>query len=68
MMVVSTGRRNTGGHLAINNDDGLPKRSPNRFQRLPRNQLSHNTIFSAAPYHYEVTNLSSCILYLFPLR
>jgi hypothetical protein len=22
--------------LAINNDDGLPKRSPNRFRRLPR--------------------------------
>jgi len=34
----------------------------------PRNQLSHNTIFSAAPHHYEVTDLSSYTLYLFPLR
>jgi hypothetical protein len=24
-----------GGLLAINNDDGLPKRSPNRFRQLP---------------------------------
>ena len=47
--VVSTGRRNTGGQLAINNDDGLPNARPIAFGDSPRNQLSHNTIFSAAP-------------------
>jgi len=66
--VVSTGRRNTGGQLAINTYDGLPNARPIAFGDSPRNQLSHNTIFSAAPYHYEVTDLSSYTLYLFPLR
>src|SRR5665811_709080 len=47
--VVSTGRRNTGGQLAINTDDGLPNARPIAFGDSPRNQLSHNTIFSAAP-------------------
>jgi hypothetical protein len=46
--VISTGRRNTGGRLAINNDDGLPNVRPIAFRDSPRNQLSHNTIFSAA--------------------
>src|SRR5664280_3781745 len=63
--VVSTGRRNTGGQLAINTYDGLPNARPIAFGDSPRNQLSHNTIFSAAPYHYEVTDLSSYTLYLF---
>jgi hypothetical protein len=47
--VVSTGRRNTEGQLAINTDDGLPNARPIAFGDSPRNQLSHNTIFSAAP-------------------
>jgi len=38
-----------GGQLAINNDDGLPNARPIAFGDSPRNQLSHNTIFSAAP-------------------
>jgi hypothetical protein len=46
--VVSTGRRNTGGQQAINNDGGLPNARPIVFSDCPRNQLSHNTIFSAA--------------------
>jgi hypothetical protein len=67
--VVSTGRRNTGGQLAINNDDGLPNARPIAFGDFPRNQLSHTTLFSLPPpYHYEVTDLSSYTLYLFPLR
>src|ERR1035437_5669134 len=57
-----------GGQLAINTDDGLPNARPIAFGDSPRNQLSHNTIFSAAPCHYEVTDLSSYTLYLFPLR
>jgi hypothetical protein len=48
-VAVSTGRRNTGGQLAINNDDGLPNAHQIAFGDFPRNQLSHNTIFSAAP-------------------
>jgi len=48
-VVVSTGRRNTGGQLAINNDDGLPNARQIALGDFPRNQLSHNTIFSAAP-------------------
>src|ERR1019366_5179184 len=47
--VVATGRRNTGGQLAINNDDGLPNARQVAFGDSPRNQLSHNTIFSATP-------------------
>src|SRR5450755_5178762 len=47
-VVVSTGRRNTGGQLAINNDDGLPNARPIAFNELLRNQLSHNVIFSFA--------------------
>jgi len=46
--VISTGRRNTGGPLAINNDDGLPNGRPIAFSESLRNQLSHNVIFSAA--------------------
>src|SRR5450631_2313340 len=57
-----------GGQLAINTNDGLPNARPIAFGDSPRNQLSHNTIFSAAPYHYEITDLSSYTLYLFPLR
>jgi len=38
-----------GGQLAINTDDGLPNARPIAFGDSPRNQLSHNTIFSAAP-------------------
>src|SRR5450631_2308267 len=45
--VVSTGRRNTGGQQAISNDDGLPNVRPIAFSDCPRNQPSHNTIFSA---------------------
>jgi hypothetical protein len=37
------------GQLAINNDDGLPNARQIAFGDFPRNQLSHNTIFSAAP-------------------
>jgi hypothetical protein len=44
----STGRRNTRGQLAINNDDGLPNARPNAFSESIRNQLSHNVICSAA--------------------
>jgi hypothetical protein len=46
--VISTGRRNTGGQLAKSNDDGLPNARPIVFSESLRNQLSHNTIFSAA--------------------
>ena len=50
--VISTGRRNTrrntGGQLAINSDDGLPNARPIAFSEPLRNQLSHNAIFSAA--------------------
>src|ERR1039458_3641591 len=35
--VVSTGRRNTGGQLAINNDDGLPNAHQIAFGDFPRN-------------------------------
>jgi len=45
--VISTGRRNTGGQQAINNDDGLPNARPIAFSDCPRNQPSHNTICSA---------------------
>jgi len=41
---------------------------PIAFGDSPLNQLSHNTIFSAAPYQYDVTDLSSYTPYLFPLR
>jgi hypothetical protein len=47
-LVISTRRRNTGGQLAINNDDGLPNGRPIAFSEPLRNQLSHNAIFSAA--------------------
>ena len=56
------------GQLAINAYDGLPNARPIVFGNSPRNQLSHNTIFSAAPCQHEVTDLSSYTLYLFPLR
>ena len=49
-IVVSTGRRNTGAQLAINNDDGLPNACQIAFGDFPRNQLFHNTIFSARPH------------------
>ena len=62
--MVSTGRRNTGAQLAINNDDGLPNARQIAFGDFPRNQLSHNTIFSAAPIPL-LTDLSSYTLYLF---
>ena len=55
------------GQLAINAYDGLIA-GPIVFGNSPRNQLSHNTIFSAAPCQHEVTDLSSYTLYLFPLR
>jgi len=48
LSVISTGRRNTGGQLAINNNDGLPNARPIAFSESLRNQLSHNVIFSAA--------------------
>jgi hypothetical protein len=48
LSVISTGRRNTGGQLAINNDDGLPNGRPIAFSEPLRNQLFHNAIFSAA--------------------
>jgi hypothetical protein len=48
MAVISTGRRNTGSQLAINNDDGSPNARPIAFSESLRNQLSHNVIFSAA--------------------
>ena len=48
MTVISTGRRNIGGQLAINNDDGLPNARPIAFSEPLRNQLSHNAIFSVA--------------------
>jgi hypothetical protein len=35
------------GELAINNDDCSPNVRPIAFSDSPRNQLSHNTIFSA---------------------
>ena len=44
----STGRRNTRGQMAINNDDGLPNTRPIAFSESHRNQLSHNDIFFAA--------------------
>ena len=47
-VVISTGRRNTGGQPAINNSDGLPNVRPIAFSESLRNQLSHNVIFSAA--------------------
>jgi len=43
----STGRRDTRGQLAINNDDGLPNARPNAFSESIRNQLSRNVICSA---------------------
>ena len=46
--LISTSRRNTGGQLAINNDDGLANARPIAFSESLRNQLSHNVIFSAA--------------------
>src|SRR5674476_398877 len=46
--VVSTGRRNTGGQLAINNDDGLPNARPIALSDSPLCQRSHNSVFSAA--------------------
>ena len=39
-----------GGQLAINTNDSLPNARPIAFGDSPRNQLSHNTIFSAAPH------------------
>ena len=48
LSVISTGRRNTGGQLAINNDDGLPNARPIAFSEPLRSQLSHNAIFSVA--------------------
>jgi len=66
--VVSTGRRNTGGQLAIKTDDGLPNARQIAFGDSLRNQLSHNTISLPPPCHYEITDLSSYTLYLFPLR
>ena len=44
----STGRRNTRGQAAINNDDGLPNTRPIAFSESRRNQLSRNDIFFAA--------------------
>ena len=44
----STGRRNTMGQMAINNDDRLPNARPNAFSETLRNQLSHAVICSAA--------------------
>jgi len=38
--VVSTGRRNTGGQLAINTDDGLPNARPIAFGDSPRNKMT----------------------------
>ena len=46
--VISTGRRNTGGELQINKDDGLPNARPIAFSEPLRSQLSHNAIFSVA--------------------
>ena len=44
----STGRRNTRGQAAIDNDDGLPNTRPIAFSKSRRNQLSHNDIFFVA--------------------
>src|SRR6516225_9495937 len=65
--VVSTGRRNTGANFAINDDTTCQNIRLIAFDDPSRNQLFHNTIFSAAPNHYDVTNLSSYTPYLFPL-
>ena len=48
LQVISTGRRNTGGQLPMNNDEGLPNARPIAFNVSLHNQLSHNVIFSAA--------------------
>jgi hypothetical protein len=66
--VVSTGRRNTGDQLAINNDDGLPNARPMAVG-APLATNYPTTPFSLPHSHqHEVTDLSSYTLNLFPLR
>ena len=56
----STGRRNTRGQLAINNDDGLPNRSPKCFQRISPQPAIPITGFALPPsYHQEISDLSA---------
>ena len=57
--MVSTGRRNTGGQLAINNDDGLPNGRPIAFSE-PSATSYPTTQFSLPPsYHHEISDLSA---------
>ena len=57
--VISTGRRNTGGLLAINNDDGLPNARPIAFSASPATSYP-TTQFSLPPsYHHEISDLSA---------
>ena len=46
--------------LAINNDDGLPNRSPKCFQRVPPQPAIPITGFALPPsYHHEISHLSA---------
>jgi hypothetical protein len=46
--------------LAINNDDGLPNRSPKCFQRVPPQPAIPITGFALPPsYHQEISDLSA---------
>ena len=46
--------------LAINNDDGLPNRSPKCFQRVPPQPAIPITGFALPPsYHHEISDLSA---------
>ena len=46
--------------LAINNDDGLPNRSPKCFQRVPPQPAIPITGFALPPsYHHELSDLSA---------
>ena len=46
--------------LAINNDDGLPNRSPKCFQRIPPQPAIAITGFALPPsYHHEISDLSA---------
>jgi hypothetical protein len=67
-VVISTGRRNTGGQLAINNDGGLANARPIAFSESLRNQLSPQRNFLCRPRTTTKSLTYRPIIDLFPLR